>query len=170
MEIKSIAFKVKASNSGEFDGYASRFNEIDNGRDTVSPGAFKNSISNHTPELLHQHENPVGKILDIYEDNIGLFMKGKILDINEGKEILNLMVNGVIDGLSIGFNPQRYTIDMESDTRTLHKIDLREVSIVSSPMQETARVLSIKSKFCNEDYHKDLKMITQEIRNIAKSI
>lgn len=136
---------------GEFEGYASLFGVMDLGRDVVMPGAFRESIEkrgNLGVKLLWQHDpaQPVGVWTSIEEDTRGLFVRGA-LDLEQAKsrEILSLMRQGALDGLSIGYRTEIERKDPETGLRRLERIDLWEISLVTFPLLPQARVRSIKS-------------------------
>lgn len=145
-------FEVKAlDDHGRFEGYASVFKTIDEGRDVVLPGAFKASILERGSggiKLLWQHDptEPIGKIEEIYEDKRGLYVKGRLLlNLQRAREALSLMRNKALDGLSIGFRTLKSRMDEVKEIRLLQEVDLWEVSLVTFPMQPEARISSFKS-------------------------
>ena len=144
-------FEVKAlDDSGHFEGYASVFDQIDEGRDIVEMGAFKRSLEERGPEgikLLWQHDpsEPIGKIDEIYEDKRGLYVKGRLLlNLQRAREALSLMRDQALDGLSIGFRTLKSKMDEAKEVRCLKEVDLWEVSLVTFPMQSEARISSFK--------------------------
>lgn len=132
---------------GRFEGYASRFGVLDQGRDMVMPGAFKASLVRRGASnirLLFQHDpkEPVGRFEHIQEDQIGLRVSGQIFpEIRRGFDLVTLIKRRAIDGLSIGFRTQKATRDRAKNIRQLWQVDLWEVSIVTFPMMEQARIL-----------------------------
>lgn len=148
----TAGFEVKSvTESGHFEGYASVFHSVDRGLDAVMPGAFRRSIAERGPggiKLLWQHDprQPIGSIDQIFEDERGLFVKGRLLlDVQQAREALSLMRVGAMDGLSIGFRTIKSRRDEIKGVRLLMDVDLWEVSLVTFPMQPEARVASFKS-------------------------
>lgn len=135
---------------GEFEGYASIFNIKDQGGDIVMPGAFAESLMARPAarvKMLWQHERdgPIGVWSIAREDARGLYVKGKlILAVEKGREAHELMKAGAIDGLSIGYRTIEDTWDRDQDARKLIKVDLKEISVVTFPMLETATVQLVK--------------------------
>ncbi len=131
---------------GTFEGYAALFGVADLGRDILMRGAFAGSLSRRgagSVKLLYQHDpaQPIGKWLEIAEDSRGLRVRGQLLpELEQAREVLTLMRAGVIDGLSIGFRTIRGKRDAASGVRRLHEVDLWEISVVTFPMQEGARI------------------------------
>ncbi len=152
-EIKRAPVAISAVNdAGIFEGYASVFNIVDLGRDLVLPGAFRETLQRRGADrvkMLWQHESkePVGAWLSIEEDSLGLKVKGRLnLAVARAREILALMREGTVDGLSIGVRAEKAFTDKMTGIRRLQKIDLWEISIVTFPMLPQARVSSVKRR------------------------
>lgn len=137
--------------AGRFEGYAAIFNRVDQGRDVVAPGAFRRSIAERgiaSIKLLWQHDpaEPIGVFETIAEDARGLHVRGRLLlDVQRAREALALIRIGAIDGLSIGYKTIAATLDAATGIRTLKEVDLWEISLVTFPMQEAARVRRVKA-------------------------
>jgi HK97 family phage prohead protease len=136
---------------GMFEGYASLFRVADLGRDIVEPGAFRESLVRRGPagvKLLWQHDpaEPIGRWLSLAEDSRGLFVRGQLsLSVGRAREILALMREGAVDGLSIGFRPEKARTEPRTGLRRLDRVDLWEISIVTFPMLPQARVSAVKA-------------------------
>jgi len=150
-----IPFEVKfLAETGVFEGYASVFNVVDNVQDKIAPGAFKESLSAHSkssrlPPLLWQHNTdvPIGAWREMREDSHGLYVKGHLFvhDIAQSREAYKLLKENVVTGLSIGYRTRESHREKKSGVRVLTKLDLMEVSLVTFPANELARVSSVKS-------------------------
>lgn len=138
---------------GLLAGHASLFGVEDAFADVVAPGAFRESLDGHRhkgtwPKMLWQHEarEPIGVWDEMREDEVGLFVRGRlILDVQRGREAHALLRAGALDGLSIGFRTVEAAIDEKTGLRTLNRIDLFEVSPVTFPALEGARVSTVKA-------------------------
>ncbi len=134
---------------GRFEGYASVFGKVDGGGDIVMPGAFRDSLKMRGTDrvrLLFQHDpkEPVGLWDAIAEDHIGLKVSGRLLEgVPRAASLRALIAQHAIDGLSIGFRAMRATREKASGTRRLWAVDLWEISIVTFPMMEAARITSV---------------------------
>ena len=141
----------RIDNDGSFEGYASLFGQKDMGGDIVMRGAFAKSLAKRGAagiRMLFQHDpgEPIGVWRTIKEDARGLFVCGQLLpDIARSREVLTLMREGAIDGLSIGFRTIKGKSDKKNGVRRLHEIDLWEISIVTFPMLPQARISKVKS-------------------------
>lgn len=149
--------------TGTFSGYGAVFGNVDSYGDVIVKGAFKDTLREWkkrgtTPKMLLQHGGwgssvedgiPVGKWTDMREDDTGLYVEGELfaLDTQKGKYIYEGMKSGVLDGLSIGYIAREvaYGKKPEDPARTLKKVDLFEVSIVTFPANDAARVAAAKS-------------------------
>ena len=135
---------------GTFEGYASLFDLPDLGRDIVRPGAFARSITRRGVQgikLLWQHEaaQPIGRWLEIKEDSRGRFVRGQLnLEVARARELLSLLREGAVDGLSIGYRAEKARTDRKSGLRQLLQVDLWEISLVTFPMLPQARVSAVK--------------------------
>jgi uncharacterized protein len=139
------------SGSGVFEGYASLFGRRDQQGDVVVAGAFSASLRVKGVtgiRMLFQHNpaEPVGTWVDIEERPRGLWVRGRLnLDVQRGRELLALLDAGGLDGLSIGFKTIRARNDRIRGTRQLLAVDLWEISLVTFPMLDGARVSKVKS-------------------------
>lgn len=144
-----IPFKIKAvSDDGFFSGYGSVFGVVDSYKEVVTPGAFSDSLQGRMPALLWQHRSgePIGVYITVKEDSIGLYVEGKLaLKTARGAEAYELLKMGALNGLSIGFITREDSYDKVSGIRTLKKIDLWEVSLVTFPANDASRISNVKS-------------------------
>ena len=142
MSVKSIPI----DEMGCFAGYASVFNQVDQGGDIVLRGAFKKSLEkskNRGIRLLFQHDpkEPVGIWKNISEDEFGLWAEGQLLPgIERSDALRKLIIGGALDGLSIGFKTIKAKKDRATGHRYLYQVNLWEISIVTFPMMEGARI------------------------------
>ncbi|KEY58498.1 HK97 family phage prohead protease [Serratia sp. DD3] len=152
-----VPLKLKSvSDTGEFEGYGSVFGVKDSYGDIVIPGAFVKSLDNwkakgSQPAMLWQHKSdePIGVYTEMREDDVGLFVKGRLLidDDPLAKRAHAHMKAGSITGLSIGYMLNDWEYDRAKDAFILKEIDLWEVSPVTFPSNDEARVSDVKSAF-----------------------
>jgi len=132
--------------TGVFSGYASLFNTRDAAGDIVMPGAFHASLVKRPADqirMLFQHDpsEPVGTWLEVRETDRGLYVLGRLNKaVQRGRELIALLESGGLDGLSIGFKTVSARKDRASGARLLTRVDLWEISLVTFPMLEGARV------------------------------
>ena len=144
MELKAL------DKDGAFEGYASIFDNVDLGYDVVLKGAFKKKNMMLTKDgsirVLHQHRTsePIGKA-KVAEDDKGLHFQGQlILSVPEAQKAHELMKEGVLDGMSIGYDvlKDEYT---DGGVRRLHDLKLWEISVVTFGMNPKAKIDDVKS-------------------------
>lgn len=160
MKIKhrQVPFKVKAvdDKKGAIKGYGSVFNNADQYRDVVMPGAFQKSLAQYkandeSPVMLWQHnsDQPIGVWTDMEEDDTGLAVEGMLLidDVAQAAESYALLKAGAIKGMSIGYNVPDGGMEYDGKTNVwkLNQVDLWEISIVTFPANTEASVTNIKS-------------------------
>ncbi len=124
------------------EGYASLFGVEDIAGDIVRAGAFTRSLARKGPVgmlLQHAGGRTAGRWTTIREDGRGLFVRGLVTDETvAGAAALKLIQDGAMSGLSIGFVAREWAARRERG-RDLKEIELREISLVSSPMLPEAR-------------------------------
>lgn len=166
---------------GEFSGYASVWDSIDLGGDTVKRGAFVKSLDawkskNMLPQLLFYHEmdSVIGDWLEMEEDDRGLRVKGRLwikgdLAVPEAVKAYNILRGTSVRGLSIGYRVKDYDIQDQMDgsqIRHLKEIDLLEVSIAPWAMEPKAEVTSVKDK---EGKLKTKREVERALRDVGLS-
>lgn len=157
MELRYIErpFEVKAvAEDGIFEGFGSVFGNVDSYKEVVAPGAFSETLAawktaGKLPPVLWQHRSgePIGPYLEMEEQPVGLWVKGRLLvnDVQRAKEARALMQAKAVNGLSIGFVTREDSYDRVTGIRTLKKVDLWEVSVVTFPANPAAQISSVKS-------------------------
>lgn len=147
-----VPFEVKAvDDAGNFEGYASVFNNVDLGDDVILPGAFVKVKTTRAGRLklalFHDLTRLVGSA-DFKQDDHGLYLKGQInLKVSYARDAYELMKEGTLDSMSIGFNTITASYEERSgrDIRIIKEAELWEASIVPFGMNPEAQVLSVKS-------------------------
>lgn len=154
-KIRDFSLEVKASADGRFEGYGSVFGVVDSYNEVVAPGAFSASLSaraakgNPLPILWqHRADMPIGVYDSVAEDSKGLRVTGRLLvnDVALAKEAHALLNAKAVSGLSIGYWTRNSSYDERTGVRTLTQLDLEEVSLVTFPANDAARVDAVKMK------------------------
>jgi len=152
VDYKSVGFhleelKSHGDDGWSFSGYASTFGNVDEGGDVVLRGAFGSSIARRVPRLLWQHDmsEPIGKVVQLKEDDRGLHGDFRISRTVRGHDAYQLLKDGAIDSMSIGYIPEDQEFDDAHNVRKLKSVDLLEISLVSIPMNEEARITAVKA-------------------------
>ena len=152
MDRKQIRFDVKAEGETRtISGRGSVYGNVDLGGDVVLPGAFTKSLaSGRKVAMLWQHDTRevIGMWTKVTEDADGLNVEGVLADTPRGNEAYALLKMGAIDGLSIGY--QTKDSEWREDVRAIKEAELWEVSVVTFPMNEEARVDAVKAAAMTE--------------------
>ena len=154
LQHKAFAFKADVvEEDGTFKGYGSVFGNVDSYGEIVAPGAFLDSLktiakSGDPLPALWQHRSgePIGGYTLLEEDKRGLKVEGfLVLDDPVAKRAHLYMQKRVVKGLSIGYYVRDSSFDEKTGIRTLRKLDLVEISVVTFPANADAQVDSVKS-------------------------
>jgi hypothetical protein len=150
-------FEIKnLTEDGTFEGYGSTFGNVDSDRDIIAQGAFAESLAKkpvNKIKMLWQHDRrePIGYYETIQENASGLYVKGKLLlGIARAREAYELLKANVIDSFSIGFRTLEDSWDRENEIRTIEKVDLMEISLVTFPANDHALISAVKA---TDRYH-----------------
>lgn len=147
MEHKQVRFKAEDIEGRTFSGYASTY-DLDQGGDIIMPGAFAKTLAERGDrvKVLWQHSEPIGKPKSMREDDKGLYVEAQISKTRLGDEALELMRDGVIDSMSIGYSVPAGKSEMDqSGVRVIKEVKLYEFSAVTMPMNESAIITGVKS-------------------------
>ena len=156
VKFRDIQLEVKeVQANGKFTGYGSVFGVVDSYRETVEKGAFKATLAaiqqrGRPVPVLWQHRSsePVGVYTHLEEDDHGLYVEGQLLkdDVQLAKEAYALMNVGAVSGLSIGYYVLEDSFNEKDRIRTLKALDLVEISLVTFPANDDARIETVKAK------------------------
>lgn len=151
MQHKHYPLEVKdVSESGSFEGLASVYGNVDLGNDIVVPGAFKQFMYTADQQIRildsHNMRAPIGKG-KLVDTHMGLALRGQLnLKVSRARDVHELMKDGIISGLSIGFDVLPGGAEIREDgVRLLKELKLWEVSTTAFPMNEAAQVAAVKS-------------------------
>ena len=152
----AASFKIKSINEdGTFSGYGSVFDVVDSYSDVVQRGAFRETLKDWAkrgsfPAMLWQHkaDEPLGVYTRMEEDDHGLYLEGRLLidDDPLAKRAYAHLKAGSITGLSIGYNIPRGGAgwDEGAGVYRINQLDLWEVSLVTFPANDAARIETVK--------------------------
>ncbi|RKD61547.1 hypothetical protein BJ928_107148 [Rhizobium sp. WW_1] len=150
-ETRSVTLPVQyraADNKNTVAGYAATFGDTaDIGghfREVIAPGAFSQSLKTADVRAYYGHDRQrlLGRTsagtLRLNEDAKGLAVEIDLPDTTDGRDVRELIARGDITGMSFGFIVTHDEWDMTGniDTRTIHQVELLEVSVVSEPAYE----------------------------------
>lgn len=158
----------------QFEGYASVWGRVDSYGDTVLKGAFEQTLEkNRMPLMLYGHKQDlaIGKWVKMMEDERGLYVVGELTPGHSlAADVEALMRHGAISGLSIG----GYTVDSDEKVgmgRVIKEFDLLEVSLVTMPAEDEARIdpASFKSRLNDCATIKDVEGLLRDAAGLSRS-
>ncbi|HJD67540.1 MAG TPA: phage major capsid protein [Rickettsia endosymbiont of Bembidion lapponicum] len=164
--------EIKSSTNSEvvITGYASVYNITDHHNDLIVKGAFAN-VAHQNIKFLWQHDSkkPIGIISHLVEDDHGLKMEVVINNkVKAGREAIELIKQGAIDGLSIGFYIKNSVFNYAKQ-RVITEADLLEISIVTFPANQSAKILYItkgQEIESNKEYSNQITELQEKVHNI----
>lgn len=145
-------FELKeVTDAGYFEGYASVFNNVDLGADVILPGAFVKVKTTRAGKLKLALFHDLTRLIgagDFQSDDHGLFIKGQINPrVSYARDALELMKDGTLDSMSIGFNTLQDSIEERDGrrVRVIKQAELWEASVVPFGMNPAAQITTVKS-------------------------
>ena len=152
MIVKTLKFENANVEERTFEGYAAAYGNVDSDGDIIQMGAFAKSIQEGFPagriKVLYQHERdkPIGMPIEMREDDRGLYVKARVSKTRTGDETLELMRDGVLDRMSVGFRVPTGKSEIRGDgVRVIREGKLMEFSVVTFPANEAAIITAVKS-------------------------
>ena len=138
---------IKAKGEGRFHAVANAYGIKDSCNEIVEAGFFKRSLDQQGPSRVHlwQHSwfDPIGRG-DHYETD-NLEVDGRLnLGVQRGREAYELMKEGDIDHMSIGYDVYKDLVD-ETGVRHLIEGRLYESSPVTFAANELAIIDAVKA-------------------------
>jgi HK97 family phage prohead protease len=142
-------WKAVGGDTGELEGYASVFGNVDQGGDIVLPGAFKRTLHDwsHAKQpmpLLADHqlstEGVIGSVTSAVEDHFGLKVRARFSSIAKAQDIRTKMIEGHLRGMSFTYEPKRsYRGEKDGkQVRYLQEVRIYEATITPFPMNQLA--------------------------------
>jgi HK97 family phage prohead protease len=147
------------SGSGELEGYASVFGNVDEVGDVVMPGAFKRTIgiwqkSSQPMPLIADHQmstdGVIGSITSLNEDRHGLRFKSRFSRSEKAQRIRQDVLDGHYRGTSFTYevmksSPGRGSIAGKAVARFLDELRLFEITLSPFPVNQLAGVTAAKA-------------------------
>jgi uncharacterized protein len=155
-----VGFALKAADDAArtFSGLAAAWS-LDLGGDVIRKGAFARTLDHWRAaqkarpiQLIDQHDyassrSVIGKLTDAEETDAGLEATFQMVpDDPDAEAVYRRIKGGFITGLSIGYEPKQWTYETQGEgagaprVRVLSEVKLLEVSVVTWPMNEDARI------------------------------
>ena len=137
--------RAVADEEGYFEGYLTVWGTVDSYNSTFKRGAFKKTIQERSSKIkvLYNHDELIGRAIELREDDYGLFAKGKLtLDVRLAAETYAFMKDEVLTALSFGFATIKD--GMIDGVRQITEAKLFEFSPVIFPSNENAVVTDVR--------------------------
>lgn len=173
--LKECEIKFAKDGGGSFEGYASKFDGNDSYNDTIQKGAFSKTLETRgrPPLMLYGHDSGrvIGKWTELGEDSSGLIVKGEFTPGHtDAQNIHASLKHGAIDGLSIGFRiPKGGAEEKDDGGRIIKAIDLVEISVVSMPADDAARISMVKSEIETIESMKEAELYLRDSGEFSRS-
>ena len=174
VEYKTISVKaLKEDGVLYIEGYAAAFGNVDAYRDIILKGAFAQTIQDFSRmRILVQHDDDkvVGKILEMKEDDSGLWFRGMISKA-EGDLAIKIE-EGLYDEMSIGYRTKLSEYDSVQDIRYLKQIELFEVSVVFYAANPQAKITHAERKdiLTDEELKEALDHVYERKRDLEREM
>jgi HK97 family phage prohead protease len=138
--VERRSFSEVRSNGRRLEGYAATYGSearIGAFVETIAPGAFKDALAGDVLALLdHDPGKVLGRTrsgtLRLVEDSRGLSFSLDVPETQAGRDVLALAERGDLGGMSFGFIVPKGGEDWHGERRTLRRVALKEVSVVSA--------------------------------------
>ena len=164
-EVRTLAetmLEVRGTQVRTIVGRAAPYGEIINvaGRFTEEfvPGVFAKSVTEAARALpllvSHNHDSmPVGKAIKWEDTTDGLVGHWQIDSRAEAAEVARLADEGYLTALSVGFTPVRDDWDRDAPVPHVRRLEAKlfEVSLVSVPAYDEAKILAVRSAGVPDD-------------------
>lgn len=168
MEYKQGLIEVKAVPEGKnlfVEGYAAIFGNEDSYNDIIVAGAFTKTIAGKEGKrirlcLQHDMDDVIGKIIELKEDERGLWFRAKISNTTKGRDLAELIQDEAINEISIGYRSIVWEIDEVRNVRMLKEVQLYEISFVSRAANPQAVIQTTEIK--TEVHEKKVEEMTDE--------
>lgn len=122
-------------------------------RERLAPG----SVEAEGCKLFSRHRDPIGIVIDQRQTDQAWIPTARFSDTPTANEARQLALDGVLDGLSIGFDPIEWHIERDDagDVIVYDRVAVREVSLVPFPAYPSARVESVRHRPDNLQHRRE---------------
>ena len=156
LSIKELVDPSSEQEAVYIEGYAST-NDIDRVGDVIPPQVWKRGLENYlkNPIILafHDHNDPIGRMIEHRVDKTGLWIKARI---SAAAEYFGLIKDGVLTAFSVGFKVKDAEYNPTSEIFTVKELELIEISVVSVPANQNT-LFSLSKAFDDADDYMQFK-------------
>lgn len=145
MDVQGVTLREPADGDGlTLAGIAVPFNTeyelFDGYREVIDPDC---DFGERNVKLAREHGELIGRITEQTREPDGLHITARIADTPQGREVADLVREGVYDAFSIGFKPISNNVEQRDDGVTVvHRtaVELFEVSVTGIPAYTGAQI------------------------------
>ncbi len=138
-------------------GYAST-NTPDRSDDVVPSSVWDKGMTNYlkNPIVLayHDHDDPIGRMIEHKVDNKGLWVKARI---SAAAEVFNLIKDNVLTAFSVSFRVLDAEYNAITELFVIKELELIEISVVSVPCNQDT-LFSLSKSFKDDEEYKLFKL------------
>lgn len=138
-----------AGSSGELEGYASVFGNVDQGGDVVLPGAFRKTLADWSRSkqplpLIADHDlttdGVIGSVREAREDAVGLKIRAGFSSDPKAQSVRVKMIEGHLSGMSFTYQAIKHYMGQVAgkSARFLQELKLFEATVTPFPMNTLA--------------------------------
>jgi len=166
---KELPSADETIDSIHIQGYAST-NDVDRAGDVVPIGVWEAGIKNYlkNPIILaqHDHDDPIGRMVEHKIDKKGLWIKARI---SAAAEVFNLIKDEVLTAFSIGFRVLDAEYNAATELFVIKELELIEISVVSVPCNQNT-LFSLSKAFDSAEEYNNFKAQFNKSGNPAKGL
>ena len=152
---KSIPLQIEAkadAPTGTISAYLTTFGNSDVVADIMAKGSLDSFIANFNPVAKklpmfyeHDHTSIIGEWTGLKADEHGVVGDGVLYtETTKGSDVYKLMKRDAVSSVSIGFRSTDFEKN-DDGGRTFNEIELVETSVVLTPANDQAQIMSVKS-------------------------
>ena len=138
------------------EGYASTV-DVDRQGDVVPASVWKAGMENYlkNPIILcqHNHDEPIGRMVEHRMDAKGLYIKARI---SAAAEVFSLIKDEVLTAFSIGFKILDAEYNSAAEVFVVKELELIEISVVSVPCNQNT-LFNLSKAFTNAEEYNSFK-------------
>lgn len=150
-------------------GYAS-CNVPDRAGDVIPSSVWNAGITNFlkNPIVLafHDHDDPIGRVVEHKIDEKGLWVKARI---SAAAEVFNLIKDNVLTAFSVGFRVLDAEYNSITELFVIKELELIEISVVSVPCHQDS-LFSLSKSFDSENEYQTFKTLFAKSSDSAKGL
>lgn len=155
-----IQWKAAGDGSGEIEGHAAVFGNVDLQGDVIVKGAFRKTLADWKRakskiplvdgHLSSDSKSLLGSVTRAEEDAVGLKFRAAFSSDPSSQVVRTKALEGHLDGVSIGYLPMPGGVSFKQaeggePVRVLSEVRLLEISLTPVPANPEARLTSVKS-------------------------